>query len=197
MPPPHFDHIGFAERARVESASRCGVHENDVPLTRGRGVHERTQPALVSRPQDAADRVLSSGPGRRACTPSARCAGSETEGPSTCPAPPCPVHAGPHLGHVALSPARARRGHHGDALVTHTPTPTPGAPDRCAGGNGRQWASACLAQTPSGHGRRDAPAGHGALEGGAERAVQEAGVWAPFSLGCANPIHEMPNRISE
>jgi glyoxylase-like metal-dependent hydrolase (beta-lactamase superfamily II) len=30
----HFDHIGFAERARVELSIPVWVHENDVPLTK-------------------------------------------------------------------------------------------------------------------------------------------------------------------
>src|SRR5919107_5591036 len=30
----HFDHIGFAERARTEFGIPVYVHENDVPLTR-------------------------------------------------------------------------------------------------------------------------------------------------------------------
>ncbi len=41
----HFDHLGFAERARVELGIPVYVHENDVPLTRHprRYAHERAR----------------------------------------------------------------------------------------------------------------------------------------------------------
>ena len=41
----HFDHVGFAERARVELGVPVYVHENDVPLTRHpwRYDHERSR----------------------------------------------------------------------------------------------------------------------------------------------------------
>ena len=46
----HFDHVGFAERARRELAVPVFVHENDVPLTKHpwRYDHERPR-ALVPR----------------------------------------------------------------------------------------------------------------------------------------------------
>jgi glyoxylase-like metal-dependent hydrolase (beta-lactamase superfamily II) len=50
----HFDHVGFAERARAELGVPVYVHENDVPLTRHpwRYDHERARPAyLFTRPR--------------------------------------------------------------------------------------------------------------------------------------------------
>src|SRR3954452_18624872 len=46
----HFDHIGFAERARRELGIPIWVHENDVPLTRRprQYSHERTPLAYVA-----------------------------------------------------------------------------------------------------------------------------------------------------
>jgi glyoxylase-like metal-dependent hydrolase (beta-lactamase superfamily II) len=50
----HFDHVGFAERARTELGIPVHVHQNDVPLTRHpwRYDHERPRaPYLVSQPR--------------------------------------------------------------------------------------------------------------------------------------------------
>jgi glyoxylase-like metal-dependent hydrolase (beta-lactamase superfamily II) len=50
----HFDHLGFAERARSELGVPVWVHENDVPLTRHplQYAHERPRSAyLATRPQ--------------------------------------------------------------------------------------------------------------------------------------------------
>ncbi|HTE58897.1 MAG TPA: MBL fold metallo-hydrolase [Solirubrobacteraceae bacterium] len=45
----HFDHVGFAERARAQLGVPVYVHENDVPLTRHpwRYDHERRRPAYL------------------------------------------------------------------------------------------------------------------------------------------------------
>jgi glyoxylase-like metal-dependent hydrolase (beta-lactamase superfamily II) len=40
----HFDHVGFAERARVELGVPVYVHENDVPLTRHPWRHDHERP---------------------------------------------------------------------------------------------------------------------------------------------------------
>src|ERR671917_2031847 len=42
----HFDHIGFAERARAELGVPVWVHENDVPLTRKPLLYGRERAAL-------------------------------------------------------------------------------------------------------------------------------------------------------
>jgi glyoxylase-like metal-dependent hydrolase (beta-lactamase superfamily II) len=46
----HFDHVGFAERARTELGVPVYVHENDVPLTRHlwRYDHERPRAAYLA-----------------------------------------------------------------------------------------------------------------------------------------------------
>src|ERR1700754_2320955 len=47
----HFDHLGFAERARVELDVPVYVHENDVPLTRHpmQYAHERRRSCSLAR----------------------------------------------------------------------------------------------------------------------------------------------------
>src|SRR4051794_3146590 len=49
----HFDHVGFAERARRELGVPVYVHENDVPLTRHpwRYDHERPRSLYAVRPR--------------------------------------------------------------------------------------------------------------------------------------------------
>ena len=95
----HFDHVGFAERARRELRVPVYVHENDVPLTRHpwRYDHERPRtPYLATQVQALPDR-------RRASCATAR------SGP-------------PPIGEVV--PLRRRR----DAPVPGAPrvVPTPG-----------------------------------------------------------------------
>jgi glyoxylase-like metal-dependent hydrolase (beta-lactamase superfamily II) len=48
----HFDHVGFAERARRELGIEVWVHENDVPLTRHplQYAHERSRLPYAFRP---------------------------------------------------------------------------------------------------------------------------------------------------
>src|SRR3954468_12658024 len=40
----HFDHVGFAERARTELGIPVYVHDNDVPLTRHRWRYDHERP---------------------------------------------------------------------------------------------------------------------------------------------------------
>jgi glyoxylase-like metal-dependent hydrolase (beta-lactamase superfamily II) len=49
----HFDHIGFAERARKELGVEVWVHEDDVPLTKHplQYSHERSRLGYLARPQ--------------------------------------------------------------------------------------------------------------------------------------------------
>jgi glyoxylase-like metal-dependent hydrolase (beta-lactamase superfamily II) len=50
----HFDHIGFAERARTELGLTVWVHENDLPLTKHPRRYAREQPLLryvLTKPQ--------------------------------------------------------------------------------------------------------------------------------------------------
>jgi glyoxylase-like metal-dependent hydrolase (beta-lactamase superfamily II) len=48
----HFDHLGFAERARAELGVSVYVHENDVPLTRHplQYAHERARSRYLAQP---------------------------------------------------------------------------------------------------------------------------------------------------
>jgi len=56
----HFDHLGFAERARVELNVPVYVHENDVPLTRHphQYAHERARTAYLATQPRALPYVL-------------------------------------------------------------------------------------------------------------------------------------------
>src|SRR4051794_23298605 len=56
----HFDHIGFAERARAELGVAVHVHENDVPLTRKplQYTHERARAYYLARKPRALPYVL-------------------------------------------------------------------------------------------------------------------------------------------
>ena len=56
----HFDHLGFAERARVELDVPVYVHENDVPLTRHprQYAHERARTAYLATQPRALRYVL-------------------------------------------------------------------------------------------------------------------------------------------
>ena len=137
----HFDHIGFAERARVELGIPVWVHENDSSLTRRPWLYmserspfsylgPKTLPIVSSFIRAGAPRV---GPIREV-----RRFGDE--GSLDVPGSPrCPVHTGPHPGPRRAPPARARRGHlgrrasHARPLHRHS-----GPPDRREGSDGRQ-----------------------------------------------------------
>ena len=43
----HFDHLGFAERARTDLGVPVWVHENDVPLTRNPRQYAHERPRLL------------------------------------------------------------------------------------------------------------------------------------------------------
>jgi glyoxylase-like metal-dependent hydrolase (beta-lactamase superfamily II) len=119
----HFDHIGFAERARVELGIPVWVHENDVPLTKRPWLYMsersplsylglKTLPIVFSFIRDGAPRV---GPIREV-----RRFGDE--GTLDVPSFPLVVFTPGHtLGHVALHLPDRDVVITGDALVTHDP----------------------------------------------------------------------------
>src|SRR5829696_406266 len=117
----HFDHIGFAERARAELDIPVWVHENDAPLTRRpwlymsersplRYLDRRTLPVVASFVRAGAPRV---GPIR-----GVRRFGDE--GTLDLPGSPRVLFTPGHtLGHVALHLPERDAVITGDALVTH------------------------------------------------------------------------------
>ena len=119
----HFDHIGFAERARVELGIPVWVHENDAPLTKRPWLYmsersplpylgRRTLPIVASFVRAGAPRV---GPIR-----GVRRFGSE--GVLDVPGSPHVLFTPGHtLGHVALHLPDRDVVITGDALVTHDP----------------------------------------------------------------------------
>jgi glyoxylase-like metal-dependent hydrolase (beta-lactamase superfamily II) len=119
----HFDHVGFAERARAELGVPVWVHENDVPLTRRpwlymsersplRYLDRHTLPIVASFVRAGAQRV---GPIREV-----RRFGDE--GTLDVPGSPVVLFTPGHtLGHVALHLPDRDAVISGDALVTHDP----------------------------------------------------------------------------
>jgi glyoxylase-like metal-dependent hydrolase (beta-lactamase superfamily II) len=117
----HFDHIGFAERARAELGITVWVHENDVPLTKRPWLYmserspfayvgRRTLPIVASFLRAGAPRV---GPIRKV-----RRFGDE--GTLDVPGSPRVLFTPGHtLGHVALHLPGRNAVITGDALVTH------------------------------------------------------------------------------
>src|SRR5215207_312097 len=125
----HFDHIGFAERARVELGIPVWVHENDVPLTRQPWLYmsERSPLSYLDRKTlPIVSSFVRAGVPR---APSARCAVSGTKEPSTCPAPPssCSRRATPWATAPSTCPS-ATWSSRATRWSRTTPTPTPGAP---------------------------------------------------------------------
>lgn len=120
----HFDHIGFAERARTELGLTVWVHENDVPLTRHprRYSRERTRLAyVVSKPK--ALPIVASLLATRAFWPSPIGAVRPYEsGELPVPGSPRVVFTPGHtLGHCALHFPDRDAVIAGDAVVTLNP----------------------------------------------------------------------------
>jgi glyoxylase-like metal-dependent hydrolase (beta-lactamase superfamily II) len=120
----HFDHLGFAERARVELGVPVHVHENDVPLTRHpwRYDHERPRSRYLAT-QPRALPIVASLARHRAFFPKPVRQVSRYES-GTLPVPgqpqvvPCPGHT---LGHCALHFPDRDALIAGDAIVTLDP----------------------------------------------------------------------------
>jgi glyoxylase-like metal-dependent hydrolase (beta-lactamase superfamily II) len=120
----HFDHVGFAERARRELGVPVYVHENDAPLTRHpwRYDHERPRSAYVAT-QVKAMPIVAALARHRAFFPPAVKEVTRFDG-GTLPVPGSPnvVFAPGHtLGHCALHLPDRDVLLAGDAIVTLDP----------------------------------------------------------------------------
>ena len=127
----HFDHIGFAERARRELGVPVWVHENDVPLTRKPLLYGRERSALsYVATQPRALPIVASFVRTRAFWPSpiARVNRYGDEGTLPVPGSPRIVFTPGHtLGHCALHLPDRDAVIAGDALVMLDPyTAKPG-----------------------------------------------------------------------
>src|SRR3954452_10952932 len=120
----HFDHVGFAEKARTELNVPVYVHENDVPLTRHPWRYDFERPrSFYFATQPQALPIVADFLRNRAFWPSpVKEVVRYTDGPLPVPgAPrviPCPGHT---LGHCALHLADRDVVIAGDAIVTLDP----------------------------------------------------------------------------
>jgi glyoxylase-like metal-dependent hydrolase (beta-lactamase superfamily II) len=174
----HFDHIGFAERARVELGIPVWVHENDVPLTKRPWLYmtERSPLSYLSRSNL---RIVSSliRAGAPRVGPIREVRRFWDEGPLDVPGSPIVVFTPGHtLGHSALHLPGRDVVIAGDALVTHDPytdTLGPRIVARGATADGERALASLERLAATGAGTL--LPGHGEpWAGGAGRAVQEA-----------------------
>ncbi len=119
----HFDHIGFAERARAEFGVPVWVHENDVPLTRRPWLYmtERSPLSYLSRKNlPIVSSLVRAGAARVGPIGEVRRFGDE--GVLDVPGSPRVLFTPGHtLGHCALHFPERDAVISGDALVTHDP----------------------------------------------------------------------------
>jgi glyoxylase-like metal-dependent hydrolase (beta-lactamase superfamily II) len=174
----HFDHIGFAERARVELGIPVWVHENDAPLTRRPWLYmsersplsylgPRMLPIVASFIRAGAPRV---GPIRQV-----RRFGNE--GVLDVPGSPRILFTPGHtLGHVGLHLPERDAVISGDALVTHDPyTDTRGPRIVARAATADSERALASLELLAGTGAGTLLPGHGEpWTGGAESAVREA-----------------------
>ena len=120
----HFDHIGFAERARTELGIPVYLHENDVPLARKplQYTHERARSRYLLTKPRALPNVLAF-LAARACWPAPlgdvrRFSGGELDVPGS---PRVVFTPGHTLGHCALHFPDRDAVIAGDAIVMHDP----------------------------------------------------------------------------
>src|SRR3954471_15740738 len=175
----HFDHIGFAERARTELGIPVHVHENDVPLTRHplQYAHARSPLRyLTTRPK--ALPVILGFARTRAFFPKPIGAVERFEdGSLPVPGSPRVVFTPGHtLGHVALHFPERDALIAGDAVVTFNPYRASSGPQIVSGAATADFERAfdsldALAET----GARTVLTGHGApWREGAEAIAEEA-----------------------
>ncbi len=174
----HFDHIGFAERARAELGVPVWVHENDAPLTRRPWLYmsERSPFSYLRRGNlPIVGSFVRAGALRVGPIHQVRRFGNE--GTLDVPGSPRILFTPGHtLGHVALHLPDRDAVITGDALVTHDPytdTRGPRIVARAATADSERALTslALLANTGAG----TLLPGHGdPWTGGAEGAVQEA-----------------------
>lgn len=175
----HFDHLGFAERARAEIGVPVWVHENDVPLTRQprQYAHERARSYYFATQIDAAPMVAAFVK-NRAWWPKPVKEVRRYEG-GTLPVPGSPrvvFTPGHTLGHCALHLPDRECVIAGDAIVTLDPYTAKRGPRivaRAATADSERALASLdeLAQT----GARTVLTGHGEpWDRGVELAVEEA-----------------------
>ena len=120
----HFDHLGFAERARAELGVSVWVHENDVPLTRKPRLYSRERPlSLYLATQVKAMPIAASLVASRAWFPKpVREVRRYDRGPLPVPGSPEVVFTPGHtMGHCALHLPDRNCVLAGDAVVTLNP----------------------------------------------------------------------------
>lgn len=178
----HFDHLGFAERARVELGVPVWVHENDVPLTRHplQYTHERPR-SLYFATQFRAAPIVAGLIRNRAFWPKpvkkVERYGADRDGVLPVPGSPRVVFTPGHtLGHCALHLPERDCVIAGDAIVTLDPYTAKKGPRivaRAATADSERALSSpdALAET----GAKTVLTGHGEpWTGGVEKAVERA-----------------------
>ncbi len=174
----HFDHIGFAERARAELRIPVWVHENDAPLTRRPWLYmSERSPFAYLGPASApvVTSFIRAGAPRTGPISTVRRFGNE--GTLDVPGSPRILFTPGHtLGHVALHLPERDAVITGDALVTHDPytdTRGPRTVARAATADSERALASLEVLADTGAGTL--LPGHGdPWTGGAESAVQEA-----------------------
>ena len=174
----HFDHIGFAERARAELGIPVWVHENDAPLTKRPWLYmtERSPLSYLSRSNlPIASSFIRAGAPRVGPIREVRRFGNE--GILDVPGSPRVLFTPGHtLGHVSLHLPERDVVIAGDALVTHDPyTDTRGPRIVAQGATADSERALASLERLAGTGAGTLLPGHGEpWTGGAERAVREA-----------------------
>jgi len=175
----HFDHLGFAERARASLGVPVWVHENDVPLTRHplQYAHERPRSYYFATQLRAAPIVASLVRNRAFWPKPVREVRRYMDGTLPVPGSPRVVFTPGHtLGHCALHLPDRDCVIAGDAIVTldpYTAKPGPRIVARAATADSERALSSldALAET----GTRTVLTGHGEpWTRGVEQAVEEA-----------------------
>jgi glyoxylase-like metal-dependent hydrolase (beta-lactamase superfamily II) len=175
----HFDHIGFAERARAELGVPVWVHENDVPLTRHplQYAHERARSYYFATQFRAAPMVAAFLRNRAFWPRPVKEVRRYTDGILPVPGSPQIVFTPGHtLGHCALHIPDRDCVIAGDAVVTldpYTAKPGPRIVARAATADSERALASldALAET----GVRTVLTGHGEpWTAGAEKAVEAA-----------------------
>src|SRR4051812_33566081 len=120
----HFDHIGFAERARRELGVEIWCHENDVPLAKHpqQYTHERSRLAVMATNPQALPVVFGFAKGRAFFPKAVRELRRYDDGTLDVPGSPRVVFTPGHtVGHCSLHFADRDALIAGDAVVTFNP----------------------------------------------------------------------------
>jgi glyoxylase-like metal-dependent hydrolase (beta-lactamase superfamily II) len=181
----HFDHIGFAERARTELGVPVHVHENDVPLTRHplQYTHERPRCLYFATQFQALPIVFSLVRNRAFWPPPVRQVSTFTDRAPEVPGSPRLVPTPGHtLGHVGFDFPERGTVIAGDAVVTLDPYTARPGPRIVAGAATADfaWNLASL-DALAATGARTVLTGHGpAWTNGVEAAVEQARRIGPY-----------------